>query len=145
MYDATGLGAEARPRSPAHWGLKPMHLSTTRSFPFLAAALIGSTLIGSTVSVHAIDCLPEKGEGYPWAWRQIDGKRCWYKGTAGMDKKYLRWAETTNAPAPPRKRPVSTLIGDPGEREHLLHSYWPPVPPVDIFSDRFEAARGERR
>jgi hypothetical protein len=138
-----------------------MHLSTTRSSPFLAAALVGSALIGSTVSVHAIDCRPEKGEGYPWAWRQIDGKRCWYKGTAGMDKKLLRWADTTNAPppaqatnvvaraqvmnVPPRKRPTPIPIDDPAEREHLLYSYWPPVPPADVFSDRFEAARGQRR
>ena len=32
--------------------------------------------------------------------RQIDGKRCWYKGKAGMDKKLLRWAENAKAPAP---------------------------------------------
>jgi hypothetical protein len=113
-----------------------MHL---RSFTwvFLAAALIGS--VGSA---NAVDCRSEKGEGYPWAWREIDGKRCWYKGNPGMDKALLRWAESPGAPAAPKRSPSSKIIV--AEREPLLTSYWPPLPPADMFSERFEAARGAR-
>ena len=84
--------------------------------------------------------------GYPWSWREIDGKRCWYKGMPGMDKKQLRWAATKTSPsseAPRRATPVTTE--EAAESERLLHSYWPPLPRVDLFGERFEAARGERR
>jgi hypothetical protein len=111
----------------------------TKSCVFLAAALISST-----GNARAIECQIEKGAGYPWAWRQIDGKRCWYKGKAGMDKKELRWAENAMAPAAAPKRPPS-VVADPAERERLLHSYWPPLPPANVFGERFEAVRGQRQ
>jgi hypothetical protein len=110
----------------------------TKSCAFLAAALLGSA-----GNAHAIECQSEKGAGYPWAWRQIDGKRCWYKGKAGMDKRQLRWAETRTTPAAAKRRPPA-MIEDPAEREHMLRSYWPPLPQIDVFGDRFNAVR-ERR
>jgi hypothetical protein len=113
---------------------RPRHLS-------IRCAFLAMALIGSVGTAHAIDCRSEKGEGYPWAWRQIDGKRCWYKGKAGMDKKLLRWAENSRAPAAARKPAVSE---DRAERERLLHSYWPLLPPVDVFNDRFDATRAKR-
>jgi hypothetical protein len=111
---------------------------------FLIAALIGSA-----GNAQAVECQSEKGAGYPWAWREIDGKRCWYKGQPGMDKKLLRWAESgTTAPAAAsasasakRRPPVTT---EDAERERLLRSYWPPLPPADVFGDRFNAVRGDR-
>jgi hypothetical protein len=109
---------------------------TSLSCAFLAVALIGSA--GNA----QIECQSEKGAGYPWAWREIDGKRCWYKGKAGMDKKLLRW-ETTRAPAAGKRKPP-VMITDPAERERLFHSYWPPLPPTDVFGDRFESVRGRK-
>ena len=85
------------------------------------------TLIYSAGQARAIECQSEKGAGYPWAWRQIDGKRCWYKGKPGMDKNKLRWSETTTAPAAAKEAPP-VAIDDEAERERLLHSYWPPLP-----------------
>lgn len=105
---------------------------------FLLAALTGSAADAKTVQ-----CQSEKGAGYPWAWRQIDGKRCWYMGKAGMDKKLLYWAANPKTPAPSRRRP-SIMMEDRAERERLLHSYWPLLPPADAFDDRFEAARAKR-
>ena len=105
----------------------------------LAAALTSSA--GNAQS--AVVCQSEKGAGYPWAWREIDGKRCWYKGKAGMDKKLLRWAESPKAPTAPKRSP-SVMTEDRAERERLLHSYWPPLPPTDAFDDRFGAARAKR-
>jgi hypothetical protein len=31
------------------------------------------------------------GDGFWWAWRLIDGRKCWYKGAPGMDKSLLHW------------------------------------------------------
>jgi hypothetical protein len=108
-----------------------MHRAITKSCAFLAVALIGSA-----GNAGPIECQSEKGAGYPWAWRQIDGKRCWYKGKAGMDKKLLRW-ETTTAPAAAAKRKPEVMIeDDPAERERLLHSYWPPLPDTDVSGER---------
>jgi hypothetical protein len=139
---------------PARRGFEAMHLRITNSCLFLAVALIGSA-----GDAHAVDCQSQKGDGYPWAWREIDGKRCWYRGRAGMDKKLLRWASTKAAPsaaskaAPsvtPKRASVapnraSPVIADENDEHHpLLNSYWPPLPRADGFGDRFEATRGER-
>jgi hypothetical protein len=116
-----------------------MHPALTKSCIFLTAVLIGSP-----ASASVIECRSEKAAGYPWSWREIDGKRCWYKGMPGLDKKQLRWAATKTSPssAAPRRAP-SVMIEGTAERERLLHSYWPQLPRADIFSERFEAVRGE--
>ena len=111
----------------------------------ISCALLALVLTGSTGSAHAVDCQSDKGSGYPWSWRLIDGKRCWYKGNPGMDKKLLRWAENTPAPAPAaRARRPSATSENAAERENLLHSYWPLLPQADVFGDRFEAVRAKR-
>ena len=108
-----------------------MHKWKSLFCAFLAVALIGSA--GNA----QVECQGEKGAGYPWAWREIDGKRCWYKGKAGMDKKLLHW-EATRAPAA-NKRTPSDMTRDSAERDRLLHSYWPPLP--TDFGNRFEGKR----
>jgi hypothetical protein len=124
-----------------------MHLRITSSCLFLAVALIGSA-----GDAHAIDCQSQKGEEGHWAWREIDGKRCWYKGRAGMDKKLLRWASIKAAPSvAPKHAPSGAskrappAVADENDAHHpLLNSYWPSLPRADGFGDRFEATRGER-
>jgi hypothetical protein len=37
------------------------------------------------------------GDGH-WAWRLIDGRKCWYKGAAGMDKSLLHWPPLEHVP-----------------------------------------------
>jgi hypothetical protein len=130
-----------------------MHPAFTKSAIFLAAVLVGSP-----ANANVIQCQSEKGAGYPWSWREIDGKRCWYKGAPGMDKKQLSWAATKTSPpsaaSPSSATPPSTVASrrvpsvrteEAAERERLLQSYWPPVPRADLFGERFEAVRGERR
>jgi hypothetical protein len=112
------------------------------------SALLAVALLGPATDAHAIECRSEKGDGYPWAWRLIDGKRCWYKGRAGMDKKLLSWAATTPAAAAPatarKRRSAIVVIEDTAEHEDLLYSYWPLLPPADIFDDRFDGIRAKR-
>jgi hypothetical protein len=104
----------------------------------LLSAFLVAALTPSAGYSQVIECQSEKGAGYPWAWREIDGKRCWYKGKAGMDKKLLRWADSTKAPPAP-KRPPSLINQYRGEHEQLLHSYWPPLP-----SGATDATRAKR-
>jgi hypothetical protein len=65
---------------------------------FCVLSVVVATLSGSMSIAHAVECRSEKGEGSPWAWRQIDGKRCWYRGKAGMDKKLLQWSANSGTP-----------------------------------------------
>ena len=112
------------------------------------SGLVFAAALTCSSGAHSIECRSEKGDGYPWAWRQIDGKRCWYKGKPGMDKKLLRWAEGAAAPparksaAAPRRSP--SLINDYAERERLLQSYWPPLSPADVTNGRSDAGRAKR-
>jgi len=119
------------------------------------------------VTASAIDCRSEKGSDGYWSWRNIDGKRCWYKGQPGMSKDKLRWATAPQQakrqePATKRQEPAvkrqertakrqdsapkrsaqrqpTVLRLDDDERQRLLHSYWPPLPPKESFIERFNA------
>jgi hypothetical protein len=62
-----------------------------------------------------------------------------------MDKKQLHWTTKTPPSAAARRRARSVTIEQTPERERLLHSYWPPMPRTDLFSEVFEAIHGERR
>jgi hypothetical protein len=112
------------------------------------------------VTASAIDCRSEKGSDGYWSWRNIDGKRCWYRGQPGMSKDKLRWGTTPQEakrqePATKRQEPTAkrqdsapkrsaqrsptALRHDDDERQLLLHSYWPPLPPKESFIERFKA------
>jgi hypothetical protein len=38
-----------------------------------------------------IACQASRGSGGYWAWRLIDGRKCWYEGKPGTSKDNLRW------------------------------------------------------
>jgi hypothetical protein len=69
--------------------------------------IVATALLIASDPVSAIDCQTRKGEGNPWAWREIDGKKCWYKGRAGIDKRKLRWATKAKAQAEPKQKAKS--------------------------------------
>ena len=62
-----------------------------------------------------------------------------------MDKKQLHWTTKAAPSSAAPRRARSVAIEQAAERERLLHSYWPPLPRPDLFSEVFEAVRGERR
>lgn len=126
------------------------------ALPVLLALLFGLL----PVTASAIDCRSEKGSDGYWSWRNIDGKRCWYKGQPGMSKDKLRWASAPHEakrqepstkrqeptakrqePAPKRsaQRQPAAQRQDDDEQQRLLHSYWPPLPPKESFIERFNA------
>ena len=47
-----------------------------------------------------IECSAVRGQdrGH-WAWREIDGRRCWYRGEPGRAKTLLRWSKQISPPA----------------------------------------------
>lgn len=45
----------------------------------------------------AIECQADMQRGHDyWAWRLIDGRKCWYVGAPGLDKSLLRWPTQSN-------------------------------------------------
>jgi hypothetical protein len=43
-------------------------------------------------SREGVACQTSKPAGHgSWAWRLIDGRKCWYEGAVGMDKSLLHW------------------------------------------------------
>ena len=47
-----------------------------------------------------IECSAMRGQdrGH-WAWREIEGRRCWYRGAPGRAKTLLRWSRQISPPA----------------------------------------------
>jgi hypothetical protein len=45
----------------------------------------------ATARNGAIACQAAAASGGYWAWRMIDGRKCWYEGKPGMSKDKLRW------------------------------------------------------
>lgn len=66
----------------------------------LATALLLS-MAAEAEAAPTIDCKTIAGSGRGWVWRSVDGKRCWYQGTRGIDKRRLTWRPVTpSTPAP---------------------------------------------
>jgi len=52
-------------------------------------------------SVKAVACQTSSPAGHGhWAWRLIDGRKCWYEGAVGMDKSLLHWLPFKEVRAP---------------------------------------------
>ena len=70
-----------------------MTRSKLRAAFVLACALAG---VFSTVKAEAIECREKPETREYWSWREIDGRRCWFKGHRSLPKKLLSWG-----PRPP--------------------------------------------
>jgi hypothetical protein len=44
----------------------------------------------SAIAIECSTAKPDNAKGH-WAWRQIDGKQCWYEGESGLSKDNLHW------------------------------------------------------
>ncbi len=75
----------------------------------MKAALIATGIVVALASpAGAIECQSSKGtRGYHWAWREIDGRRCWYEGERGMAKSELHWPAPPHAVVPSPTEPSS--------------------------------------
>jgi hypothetical protein len=90
------------------------------------------------IPAHAIECQLSKGaRGYHWAWREIDGRRCWYEGERGMAKSELHWPTQPHAAEPRSTEPSSKSqlhsptsadlappLTEPSPPDQTTLSYW---------------------
>ena len=80
---------------------------------------------------EAIECRARPESGEYWSWRQIEGRRCWFKGHRRIDKKLLSWGPRKPAegvdldPATFQKGP-GRLSGSSGEPIEAEPAYQPP-------------------
>ena len=101
-----------------------------------AALIVTSIVVALAIPAHAIECQLSKGaRGYHWAWREIDGHRCWYEGQRGMAKSELHWPASPHAvaPRPTEPSPKSQLHSPtspdtaptkPSPPDQTTLSYW---------------------
>jgi hypothetical protein len=77
----------------------------------MTRALIVMFLLLIATPAEAVACKSSRGDARQyWAWRQIDGKRCWYVGQRGMSKARLHWASVSSRKR--RARPPVRIAPD---------------------------------
>jgi hypothetical protein len=87
----------------------------------LAHCVVTVFLIGMPTA-HAIQCRaarPSDQQGRWWAWRLIDGQKCWYEGRAMISKSSLQWSARHSVKAESPATPISVLTETPN---YLLDS-----------------------
>ena len=92
-------------------------------------------------NAETIQCRASPETSEYWSWREIDGRRCWYKGHRSISKKLLSWdakapAETIERDTAPVAKLPQTNSGAPAERVEVSRH---PAPAIDP-SNKFETA-----
>jgi hypothetical protein len=59
--------------------------------PVALVSFIAITPPGPAAAQEAIECRARPESREYWSWRQIEGRRCWFKGHRRIDKKLLSW------------------------------------------------------
>jgi hypothetical protein len=102
----------------------------------------------ATSSAQAIDCLSapnQSSESGWWSWREIDGRKCWYKRAGAVPpKSEFVWPEHAKQ-APPRReaaQPPSSPPTTEGMRTPLPRIEMARVKPVDLDNPIFRLADG---
>ena len=99
-----------------------------------AAALVSFVAIAPpepAAAQEAIECRARPESREYWSWREIEGRRCWFKGHRRIDKKLLSWGPRKPAegvdldPATFQKDP-GRPSGSPGEPIKAEPVYQPP-------------------
>jgi hypothetical protein len=71
-----------------------MMRSNLRAAIVLAVAL---EVVLPTAKAETIECRARPETREYWSWREIDGRRCWFKGHRSISKKLLSWGPRTPA------------------------------------------------
>jgi hypothetical protein len=67
-----------------------------------AVAMISAVFISASSPATATECQAYKGSDRAyWSWREIDHRRCWYRGPRGLNKRALYWSATATVAAEP--------------------------------------------
>jgi hypothetical protein len=112
---------------------------------FMAAMIIAVMILVIVLFVfmvkpaNALECHRTPGGDTYWSWRQVDGKKCWYRGARRISKERLHWSGAGSR-ALPQARRSRVLRSDRPNREFkspdrsqpqpddvdvLEHSVWP--------------------
>jgi hypothetical protein len=100
----------------------------------IAPAVI-ALIMAMSINAAALECRSRPEDKTYWSWRLIDGRKCWYRGSARIDKRQLQWAARAQSKQPdnvpfPRPRPSD---------EELLPMYWPSLDrDSNTFDERFK-------
>ncbi|MFZ0460583.1 MAG: hypothetical protein WAM17_19475 [Rhodoplanes sp.] len=65
----------------------------------------------ATAKAETIECRAKPETREYWSWREIDGRRCWYKGHRRISKELLSWGPKTPAEAvkPAEAKPAEAV------------------------------------
>jgi hypothetical protein len=119
--------------------------------PMKAAIITVGIVVALTIPAHAIECQLSKGvHGYHWAWREIDGRRCWYEGEHGTAKSTLHWPAQSHAAQPrstgpsiplPTSADLALSPTEPSLPDQTPLSYWKRAPraPLPYANTSFDA------
>ena len=108
----------------------PTGVMSTERFPTnmmrsrLRAAIVLAfvlEVIVPTAKAETIECRERPETREYWSWREIDGRRCWFKGHRSISKKLLSWGPRSPAdviqpdPTTAQMRSSDGLSGSPGQ------------------------------
>lgn len=91
-----------------------------------------------TAKAETIQCRASPEAREYWSWREIDGRRCWYKGHRSISKKLLSWDAKTppetieRDTTPVAKSPQINSVA-PAERVEVGKHPAPAVAPLGMF------------
>lgn len=82
-------------------------------------------------------CSSRKGRHGYWAWRIVDGRRCWYRGLRGVSKTRLSWGgqREDNGRRPSTSGRIVRLGDNPVDTGVDDNGVWPPLAPRTSSSD----------
>jgi len=135
----------------------PGYANMRRSLCTLVMKTLATTLLVccclASSSARAIECLsaPDQSASVWWSWREIDGRKCWYKKVGAVPpKSEFVWPEQAKEAAPAAEAaqpaaPTPTTEGmtsTPPRMAAAPHIEIAPVKPVDLTAPNFRLGNG---
>jgi len=80
----------------------------------------------------AIPCQTVKDGNGHWSWREVDGRRCWYRGSPGKPKTQLFWQVAAKPASAPQPRPEPQALAT-SPVLYLQVTRTTPAPPADML------------
>jgi hypothetical protein len=112
-----------------------------QSIVFAACCISPLLPVGAATTAQAKQChvaVPSPAHGH-WAYRFIDGRKCWYEGKNMLSKSALQWPAKAAA-QPVSDRTVTKVSADkPGNTVDADACCWPALNQSDSFEARWRA------
>jgi hypothetical protein len=147
---ATDLTAHRTHRAPCPW-VRDQHAHELKALEIAMKELVIILLICcgvATSSAQAIECLsvPNQSESGWWSWREIEGRKCWYKKVGEVPpKSEFIWPEHTKEATPeadPTQQELSSMRAPEATTTTLPQIEIARVKPVDLSAPNFRLSDG---